>query len=136
MAPAMRIFVAVMVLGGCVAGPNVAATLAPPGSVRPSTDPGKYANKTINGFPLARRVECADPCASNISLARAALDKASPAHAHVVEESLYAEGNGVVRSGSYTVAVFELTDGSVVAVGISCAGVNPCQAEPTYLAVE
>lgn len=129
------IFAAVLVLGGCIAGPGAVPSPIP-ATFRPSIDPGKHANKTISGFPLARRVDCADPCASYLSLARAALDKASPAHAVVVEESLYAEGNGVVRSGSYTVAVFELADGSVVAVGISCAGVNPCQAEASYRPVE
>lgn len=129
------ILVAVIVLGGCVAGPGQAASQTA-GAARPSLDPGKYANTTISGFPLANQVDCADQCASHLALARAALDKSSPAHAEVAKEFVYAEGNGIKRSGSYTVIVFELANGSVVAVGISCAGVNPCQAEPTYGPVE
>lgn len=131
----IAILTAVIVLGGCVAGPGAAASLTP-GATRPSLDPGKYANTTINGFPLARQVDCADQCASHLALARTALDNSSPAHAQIVKEFIYAEGNGIERSGSYKVTVFELADGSVVAVGISCAGVNPCQAEPTYLPVK
>lgn len=111
-------------LCACIAGASPGAS---------SYDPGKYANTTIDSFPLGGQWQCANGCPDEIKLALEALNIRVPNHAKVVSQTLYEEGNGVRRSGSFVVGVFELEDGTVVAAGVSCAGVNPCEPSPTYL---
>ncbi len=102
----------VLVVGGCG------------GILRPTTP--------IDGFPVGNRMGCPDGCRDVVALARTALEARSPGHPGVVGASVHFEGNGVVRSGFYGIVVFELADDTVTAIGVSCAGVNPCTPEPTY----
>jgi hypothetical protein len=68
------------------------------------------------------------PCAALLPLAVSALDRRNPAHAAIVSSQLHEEGpdasgNLVIRSTPFEVAVFQLADGSVSAIGVGYPGV-------------
>jgi hypothetical protein len=96
-------------------------------------------NMIVNGWSVGDVKACEEPrCAAQIPVAQAALEQYRPDHAPLVkltihEEGGYPRGDGTVavpfRSGGCCdVALFQLSDGSVYAVGVGYPGVSE---EPT-----
>jgi hypothetical protein len=91
----------------------------------------------IDGWPVGDAIDCATrtDCALLLGLASEALDNRRPDHADVVAASLHAEGlhtdpaTGdrfiMTRSGGGpSIAVFELADGTVRAIGVGYPGIS------------
>ena len=94
----------------------------------------------VDGFPIGEPTPCAQHCAEWTRLARAALDEREHAHVEVVGARTFREGHipdlygpGVLytRSGTLTVVVFDLPDGSIRATGVYC-GVGGCRGFAEY----
>lgn len=120
-----------LVLATVVALIAVGATLALRGS-GPSVAP--TTGSIVDGFPLGA------PAGSDAQIAAkatTALDQAQPGHAAIVSSRAYREdlqlvyGAGSARSGTMTIFVFALADGSYHAAGVYC-GVTDCEPWPVY----
>ena len=101
------------------------------GLLREAPDP------VIDGWPIGTEVDCATraDCRVLLSLARDRLDARDPGHAAVARVTLRHEGTPVdpatgdrillTRSGGAPdVAVFELEDGTVTAIGVGYPGIS------------
>jgi hypothetical protein len=70
----------------------------------------------------------------------ATLDSRDRGHAPIVRVRRYGidldrtcpQGRICLRTGGYTIVVFDLADASRHAIGVSCAGIGPCSAVPQY----
>jgi len=95
------------------------------------------ADPVIDGWPIGNEVDCASrtDCGRLLWLARERLDQRNPGHAAVTRVSLNVEGSLVdpvtgdqillTRSGGAPlIAVFELEDGSVTAIGVGYPGIS------------
>lgn len=94
------------------------------------------ADPVIDGWPVGPEVSCFDvDCDLLLGLARDHLDRRDPGHAVVVRTTLHREGAPVnpatgeqilrTRSGgSPSIAVFELADGTVTAIGVGYPGIS------------
>jgi len=98
------------------------------------TPPGPGA--IVDGFPLGAVLNPA-PDSDMAALAVRALDERVPGHAGILSGTAYLEdlnlifGGGVARSGTMTVYVFALADGTYRAAGVYC-GPPGCQPWPVY----
>jgi hypothetical protein len=77
--------------------------------------PGSGA--VVDGFPLGG---LADQDQVIEAFAAQALDQRMPGHAAVQSATAYREDSRVVRSGTMTIYLFHLTDGSYHAAGVYC----------------
>ena len=90
----------------------------------------------VDGFPLGTALQPA-PDADVAALGVAALNEAVPGHPSVVSATAYHEdlallyGTGVHRSGTVTIYVYALADGTYHAAGVYC-GPAGCQPWPVY----
>ena len=96
--------------------------------------PAIPADGVIDGWPVAAKAKdgCASDhvtgaeqggCAQRLSLAVAGLDRRDPGHASVVRIVMYEEAPVFARSGGRPeVAVIELDDGTIRAIGVGTAG--------------
>lgn len=119
-------------------GPMVSLTVSL--AVAACATPGSAAAPTsgaiVDGFPLGR-VTNAAPGPDVEALAAQALDVRMPGHAAIVSAVSYDEdlalvyGPEAVRSGSMTIYLFLLADGSYHATGVYC-GVGGCHPWPVY----
>lgn len=101
------------------------------GLLRAAPDP------MVDGWPIGAEIDCTSraDCAALLDLARSGLDRREPGHAAVMRVTLHVEGTLVdpatgdrillTRSGGApSVAVFELGDGTVTAIGVGYPGVS------------
>lgn len=91
----------------------------------------------VDGWPIGRELSCdADArCPELLATANDALDQRDLGHAAVVKVTLHAEGTIMDANGSRilqtrsggccAVALFELADASVKAIGVGAVGVDP-----------
>jgi hypothetical protein len=95
---------------------------------------------TIDGFPVGPRHECVGgppTCAEITEVALAALEARDPGHPHVTSWTVYGEDmrllheKGMGRSGSLSVVVFDLIDGTQRAIGVY-SGVGGLMPIPRY----
>ena len=91
----------------------------------------------IDGWPVGDKVDCNErpDCDVLLRLARGRLDQRDPAHSAVARVTLYDEGTPtdpvsgdrilLTRSGGApSIAVFELEDGTVTAIGVGYPGIS------------
>jgi hypothetical protein len=90
----------------------------------------------VDGWPIGSEFACASDlrCNALMPVATAGFDRRDPGHPQIVRASLHREGSIVdsqgnhmlmTRSGSCcSVAVFELADGSIRAIGVGYPGVS------------
>jgi hypothetical protein len=114
---------AVVVLGGCAQPASRSGAAPGPGAI-------------VDGFPLGTlRDPLPEPDVT--ALAVKALDERMPGHPAIVSATAYNEdvaliyGPGTARSGSMTIYLYLLADGSYHAAGVYC-GVGGCAAWPVY----
>jgi hypothetical protein len=90
----------------------------------------------IDGWPVGARVDCTvrTDCEVLMGLARGRLDQRDPGHAAVARLTLHDEGtltdpvtgSGILvtrSGGAPSIAVFELDDGTVTAIGVGYPGI-------------
>lgn len=117
---------------------------APPNAMPACVSNGPLACSTIDGFPLGTLVQdCGgqpDVCGDDAQMALDGLPPWESLHPAVVHSSKYtldmARLCGPVvctLSGEYTIYVFEFTDGSHHAIGVSC-GIDGRRAVQTHTA--
>jgi hypothetical protein len=96
------------------------------------------ADPVIDGWPVGSEISCADvDCELLLGLGRDHLDRRDPGHAVVVRATLHREGTLVeidpasggqilrTRSGGApSIAVFELADGTLTAIGVGYPGIS------------
>ena len=93
------------------------------------------SDPVVDGWPIGPELDCAvTPCAAWLAVAQGRLDVRDPGHAEIVKATLHSEGalvapNGELQvfarsGGCCAVAVFDLADGSVEAVGVGTPGVG------------
>jgi hypothetical protein len=117
--------VALLIASGCSA-----QATSTPGQTPPD------AGAIVDGFPLGAVLNPA-PDPDMAALAVEALDERVPGHAGVLSGTAYHEdlsliyGNAGARSGTMTVYVLALADGTYRAAGVYC-GVGGCQPWPVY----
>jgi hypothetical protein len=90
----------------------------------------------VDGWPIGPPVDCAAAidCAAWLAVAQGRLDGRDPGHAEVVKAILHNEGTLVAPDGGLqiftrsggccSVAVFELADGTVAAIGVGMPGIS------------
>ena len=99
---------------------------------------------TIDGFPLGAMVEDC-PCSDSSDKEQIAVngfDARDGGHSAVVRTTMFALDMArfcgpvtCALTGGYDIFVFQLADGSLNAIAVSCPGVgNTCTAVPTYTA--
>ena len=101
------------------------------GLLREAPDP------VIDGWPIGTEVDCATraDCGLLLRLARDRLDARDPGHVAVARVTLRHEGTSVATAtgdrilltrsgGAPDIAVFELLDGSVTAIGVGYPGIS------------
>jgi len=104
---------------------------------------GPSAGPIIDGFPIGEPMGCGVNCEELVGAARTALDSREPGHAEVISTAFFMEDmtNPVFypdqavlrnRSGTLTVVVFSLADGSQHATGVCYCGTVPAIPLETY----
>ncbi len=89
----------------------------------------------VDGWPIGAPADCAmTPCGAWLAVAQARLDVRDPGHAEVVKATLHNEGTLVAPEGGLQiftrsggccdVAMFELANGTVKALGVGTIGVS------------
>ena len=107
----------------------VALAIVVAGCARSAPDP------VVDGWPIGPPADCAStPCEEWLAVAQARLDVRDPGHAEVVKATLHSEGALVAPEGGLqvfarsggccAVAVFELADGTVEALGVGTPGIS------------
>jgi hypothetical protein len=99
------------------------------GCARSTPDP------VVDGWPIGPPADCATtPCQAWLAVAQARLAVRDPGHAEIVKATLHTEGTLVAPDGGLqvfarsggccAVAVFELADGTVEALGVGTPGIS------------
>ncbi|MEA2537467.1 MAG: hypothetical protein QOF11_1701 [Chloroflexota bacterium] len=91
---------------------------------------------SVSGFPIGAPADCSKPdidCADAVRAAKEALGAREPQHAPIRTAVVHLAQlpNGVHRSGTLYVVLFDLEDGSQPAAGASC-GVGACAPVASY----
>lgn len=128
-----------LALAACIAlGLSVYLAPQPPNALPACVPNGPLACSTVDGFPLGALIQ-ACPCGENERIALAGLDARDGGHGAVARTTMFALDMArfcgpvlCALSGSYTIFVIELTDGSRHAIAVSCPGVAACRAVPRY----
>jgi hypothetical protein len=111
-------------LGGVIL---LLALLAAACAERPQADP------VIDTWPVGGPVACEERCLPAIEAATVGFDEREPEHPEIAGVTLHALGREVdaagrikilMHSGSLWVAVFELVDGTVRAIGVGYPGTS------------
>lgn len=100
---------------GAIAIANFACSSVPQPSASASVPP--TTGSIVDGFPVGPAIE-ANP--AEVALATQALDHRDPGHAAIISVDVYLEQGYLNRSGSFSVYVFRLADGSYRATGVHC----------------
>jgi hypothetical protein len=119
----------VVIVAGLVLAWSFRSAFGGGGSAAPGT------GSIVDGFPLGARADAATAQA-NEALAIEALETRLGSHADIVSATAYQEDIRLVhpdaqRSGTLTVYLFALADGSYHAAGVYC-GVGGCGPVPVY----